>query len=235
MAIIPRTEDKNIIYTFRATYDTSMEYRYVGLTTRGVARLQEHINEALNPKHARHLSSKAEWVRSVRGHITFEILEVCDNPEDLNLSEMKWIAIFKERGYDLLNETNGGAGTLGFSPVWSDATKLKISQSKMGHSVSEETRNKLREAIRRTPISPEAQRKAALSRATNGYVHSEETRKKISESHKKRWEDENRTFSDEARAKLSATRKSMDIDNSKSLHVRWHEKRSVVSPMCKHC
>lgn len=213
-----------------------MEYRYVGLTTRGAARLQEHVNEALNPNHPRHLGDKAEWIRSLRGQITFEVLEICEDPKDLNLAEMKWIAIFKERGYDLFNATNGGAGTFGFSPIWSDETKLKISKSKMGHTVSDETRQKLSVATKRNPVSAEGQRRAAESRAKSGYTHSEETRRKISESHKKRWENlEYSGPSTETKAKLSATRKSMDIDNSKSLHVRWHEKRQIVSETCKHC
>lgn len=235
MTIIPQVQDKFIVYTFRLTHDSSYEYKYVGLTSRGVNRLQEHINEARNPAHPRYFSKKAAWIRAHYYAITFEILEVCDSVDMLNDCEVQWIHILKERGHELLNETTGGSGTRGFSPIWYDDTKAKISQSKMGHTVSEETRRKLSEATKRNPVSAEAQRKAALSRSTNGYTHSAETRKKMSESHKNRWHGEDRIISDEARARLSATRKAMGIDNSKSLHVRWHEKRSVESPLCKHC
>lgn len=237
MPSIPQIQDKLIVYTFRLSHDPTYEYKYVGQTARGLSRLQEHINEAKNPSHPRYHSKKSIWIRENYFAITFEILEVCDSLDQLNACEVKWIYVLKERGHVLLNETSGGAGTRGFSPSWSDETKAKISSSKMGHVVSEETRQKLSLAQSGKSLTSATKQKILDTKTANGTLnHSDETRAKMSIAHKLRFERNGHAgHSQEIRDKLSTTRRAMEIDNSKSLHIRWHEKRSKPSPTCKHC
>lgn len=78
-------------------------------------------------------------------------------------------------GGPLVNRTMGGDGSGDF--VLPPHVRQKISQTLMGHPVSEETRRKFSEARRGKPI-PQATRDA-VSRAHRGKTVSAETRKKL--------------------------------------------------------
>ena len=58
-----------------------------------------------------------------------------------------------------------------------------MSEAKMGHGVSEETRRKLREAN----TNPSAEVRWKIGTGRRGKVLSDETRRKMSEAHKARW------------------------------------------------
>lgn len=105
-----------IIYAIRGKYDLSMEYRYVGLSSRGTSRFKEHHRESSSPLDSRYGLPKSRWMRKVRYLVEFDILEECHTIDELKLNEMKWIHILKSRGHRLLNLTDGGDGTFGWSP-----------------------------------------------------------------------------------------------------------------------
>lgn len=107
-----------------------MEKKYIGLTTQPLKeRLREHIKESFR-KGSKELDTiKA---RAVRKYLEFsvEILEECNNINDLNESEIKFIAKYDtvKNGYNI---STGGGGSFGIKMT--NETKLKISKANKGH------------------------------------------------------------------------------------------------------
>jgi len=87
------------------------KYRYIGKTAGGIVRrMYEHKYSArTNPKSACH-----KWMNKY-GHdnIQAEILQVCDNNDELVIWEQVWIESLLPEGFPLLNHTGGGEGQLG--------------------------------------------------------------------------------------------------------------------------
>ena len=99
----------NIIY---ALTEPSGEIRYVGLTSKGLERPQQHLAEAM----AGQAGHKANWIRALakRGEsYGVEVLERVEHPEGLPTAEIRWIAHLKGQGARLTNETSGGEGLPG--------------------------------------------------------------------------------------------------------------------------
>jgi len=104
--------------------------------------------------------------------------------------EVAWIKYFRDEGVSLVNETEGGEGSVGWKASeeqrkknsvrnkgrkLSEETREKMSRSRMGHVVSIETRSKISRA--HTGM-------ASPLKGKPGRKHSAETRLKLSESHK---------------------------------------------------
>lgn len=105
-----------VVYAVRATYDLSMEYRYVGITGDKAARIKQHRYESSTPSDSRYHLPKSRWMRKKYFSVTFDILEECLTPEALKIAEMKWVHVLRVRGHRLLNLTDGGEGTYGWDP-----------------------------------------------------------------------------------------------------------------------
>lgn len=103
--------------------------------------------------------------------------------EDAFEHERFLIACFRDIGCDLINQTDGGDGTSGFSH--SNKTKTAISRSLCGHSVSQETRIALSKSIKGKKIHT-SESKAKISKAQIGKKKPESMRRKLSESTKGR-------------------------------------------------
>jgi group I intron endonuclease len=137
--------------------DSSGLVRYIGQTTRKLTkRLYEHKYSAKN-RTSRH--PVADWIKK-HDYEVF-ILPMCYGI--WNETEIDLIKSARDKGYNLLNVTEGGGGVLG-------------NTFNLGRKLSEETKQKIRESVRK---------QIPLLRAQMlGYKHSEETKQKMRKPHK---------------------------------------------------
>lgn len=163
---------------------------YVGQSIDICGRWKAHIS---NKTSLVGISIQTEGV----DNFIFEVLEECDK-DILNEREIYWIACFNcihPLGY---NKSLGGGAVCEHT----SETKRKISESNKGKTLSEETKLKLSESVKKTmtperreeigarhrgkkaPQTPEHTEKIAATH--RGRKRSEETRRKISEAAKKR-------------------------------------------------
>jgi len=193
------------IYTFKNIVNDKV---YVGQTNNPKKRQYEHLREA------REGSEKLLYY-AIRKYgeesFLFEVIESCDD-ELANERESFWISHFDsfENGY---NMTTGG-DHFGHS----EDTKNKIGSFFRGKHLTEEHKQKLREANKGKkppPHSPETLQKMSESmKGKNAGPKSEEHRRKLSEAHKgKKLSEEHKeklrayTPTDETRQKLSTAGK----------------------------
>lgn len=113
------------------------------------------------------------------------ILQFYNDEEELNEAEEFLIGDLFEKDPLCLNLCRGGKAPKGFKH--SDEAKRKISDSKLGHNVSDETRNKIScslkgydSPMKGKHLSKEAKEK--IREANLGKQHSKETKLKLSES-----------------------------------------------------
>lgn len=159
---------------------------YIGQTNNLEKRWKGHLQYAEN-------ESGFLIHSAIRKHgsenFEFEMIEACED-EDANELEKKWILHYEsfDKGYNL---TSGGDSEF----KRSELTIQRMSESKRGHEVSEETRKKIGDANRGRVMSKEAREK--MSRSRKGHEVSEETREKIREKHV------GKNVSDETRKRIS--------------------------------
>lgn len=147
------------------------QIRYVGITKKSLQRrLSEHLQESKNNR-KRHVY---KWIRKLSkvGLIpkTIELARVSDNW--WQIAECTAIKHFKDLGYRLCNHTDGGDGTLGWSP--SEEYRKAAALRMKGNTYA-----KALKGFKRSE-----QNKANLSKALKGRILTEEWKRKISENHK---------------------------------------------------
>lgn len=131
------------MYVVYALMDPNGYPRYIGKTA------QSEINERLR----NHLKDKTKcrrvsWLKSLKGVVPkVEILAELANEKDALEEEKYLISLFRYLGADLTNQTDGGDGISGYRHT--RETRDKMSKSRKGHFVSEETRRKLSESNRK--------------------------------------------------------------------------------------
>lgn len=130
-------------------FDSSGELRYVGQTVKSVEkRLREH----LWPSCLKKAGHKNNWLKALLAkneRPSVQVLQVLGCVKDLTPAERYWISFFKAQGCRLVNDTSGGEGLRNPSPE----TRARMSasmkgrpSSRKGVKVSEETKEKLRQA-----------------------------------------------------------------------------------------
>lgn len=235
MPVFPQTSGKNFIYAIRLTYDTSLEYRYVGQTSRGVLRLQQHMSDARNRGSGKYDTHKSYWIRKHNFCVTFDIIEEVSNVDELNFAEMKWIHILKTKGYDLINQTDGGDGVRGHT--FSDDSREKMRQAKLGKPRTDETKLKISQFNTGKTLSQDHKDQISVSKigpsnpmygkqAWNSGKKMEDLIEGYQHPHK------GKTFSAEYRDKLSQAHKGKP---NKGRHTRWHQNRNVFDKDCTFC
>lgn len=193
-----------IVYELWNPVDQSCFYVGKGNTTR--ARLPDHIRQARylmeGRKPADNNMIKAGIIRSILEQgmePEFKIVFRSENEQDVLGKEIELIAQYGRRNLGtgcLANMTDGGEGVIGWK--YSDEAKARRSRASKGRKMSEEAKDKIRQAA--------FQRK-----------HSEETRKKISEVQKGRKQSTEtiekrriaqvgKIMSEEAKAKIRAAK-----------------------------
>ncbi len=106
--------------------------RYVGKTVSMIEkRMREHLSRARSGAHHPRVHP---WLRSVGLEPTVVVLEeVFGTLQDLSDAEVRWIALRRGEGCDLVNHTDGGEGAAGYRH---DAeTRAKMSAKKTGIKV----------------------------------------------------------------------------------------------------
>lgn len=144
------------------------------------------------------------WKNTVKKHnfVAEKILENLDEELAL-LAEIEIIDLYKKRGIKLVNLTNGGEGTSGFSYIRTEKTRKKLSETKKGSPgrfKSEHFTEKMRNAI----IESNKKRKGICTNQSSflGKCHTEEHKEYMRQKMK------NRVFSEETRLKMSLAQKN---------------------------
>lgn len=109
------------------TLSVNDNIRYVGKTVQKLElRLKEHIRVAKSGKVKNH---RTNWINSVLKSGSAVIIKEIDHCPWKKSSELEqyYIKYYKELGYDLVNETFGGEGNLGYKKSLETISKLKNS------------------------------------------------------------------------------------------------------------
>jgi group I intron endonuclease len=162
--------------------------KYVGMTSRTIEESREYYGSGVYITRAVKKLGKQ--------HFKKEIIEVCDNIEDLKEREKYWIKTLntkKPYGYNL---TDGGDGVVNlceeskkrqieklkmyvgeknwhYGKKRSEETKLNMSLSQLGKTHKEETKQKLREINLGRVMPPHS--REALIKANTGRVYKQES------------------------------------------------------------
>ena len=89
----------------------TFKVRYIGKTINLKQRFDRQMNERSN-------THRCHWIQSLRKKgkkPTQVVLQQLNDDEDWQSAEIKWIAIAKKYGWDLVNGTDGGDGVLNVS------------------------------------------------------------------------------------------------------------------------
>jgi hypothetical protein len=142
-------------------------------------------------------TSKRAWSRYDRNNLwhkiakkhgyTVRIEGYFDKEQDAFWYEKYLIGVFKSRGYNLANFTDGGDGISGYKHT--EATKQKLSETRKELYLNEEYANKMAK-IRKEQWTEEARQNAAQSSAK--VWSGDDVRKKHSETLKKAYSSEDR-------------------------------------------
>jgi len=170
------TEGTKYHYLYRITNKINGKI-YIGQTIDYIRRWYEHKRAARSGKSGQIISYAI--AKHGEDNFKFEIIATCRGYDDVNFIEEELI-----KQYDCL--VSGGKGyniSLGGETApKTEEWKKKVSQSLMGHSVSDETKEKLSKANIGKIISDETREKISL--AMIGRDVSKDTRKKLSEINK---------------------------------------------------
>ena len=141
---IPNHPSKFLIYGLRDP-ETKI-IRYVGKSTSGLKRPKQHL--CASHRRTQVHTHRVRWVNSVfaRGLVPeIVVLQYYQDPQQLDEMEKQAIAHFRSLGFDLVNCTDGGEGTLG--RVQTPEAKRKISEAlkgKPGHPHTQEYKDRMR-------------------------------------------------------------------------------------------
>ena len=150
-----------------------MEQGFIpGITIDGIPRISKYMTNGVTTKKVNY-SNQAQFIS--KGWV-FGKLEDFSEDEIVNISnkvnEIKTLNLI-ERGKKI-SESKMGHKV-------SDETREKLRNKNLGHKMSEETRNKLSQKSKGRKHSEETKKK--ISDANKGRIVSEETKKKLSEAH----------------------------------------------------
>ena len=127
------------IYTL--TDPNSNLVRYVGRTTEKLYnRLSKHINEREKAKNHR-----CHWINKLYKmglKPIIELIDECDTHNECIFLEKYWISQFKNWGFNLVNETDGGEGSFGYKHTEETKNKMKVTHE-LKRSLSPPKRIKL--------------------------------------------------------------------------------------------
>lgn len=115
MSKIPKNQQvETTIYTL--SHPDTKEIRYIGKTVKALEdRLTSHIYDSVKRKDKKTITHKDNWLRKLNKEGKIPLIEKLDSTEWYKSQELEkyWIAIYKNLGFNLLNQTDGGEGNLG--------------------------------------------------------------------------------------------------------------------------
>lgn len=231
----------------------SDEYRYVGLTTKTIARRKsEHFTAAARGRK----TPFADWllVQPDREAAYFRSLEVVmgDDLDELGRAEERWIAKLRGEGHRLLNLTDGGLGPKGlqWTAEMREAARIRNTgrpgvsmpgpeNPMWGRTHSDEQRrlwSQQRRGMNSGSANPNFG-KFGSEHPSYGHTMSPEARERLAESRRGELNPNfGKTASPETRAKMSEVRKGRPMPSSvRSAHTRHHTNKGVSKDTCRHC
>lgn len=180
------------IYGLKSFYEDKL--RYIGLTKRSLTkRLSSHITES-----KRRNTHKDSWIKKNNFNITIILIEDnIKNLEEANEREIFWIKYYKDLGYNLVNSSEGGNGTVGVK-------------------MSEEHKKKLSLLYKGKPLSEEHRKKISISRKGKKFTEEQKIRHKIS---KQNISDETKFKFKIAKYKTWLHKNGYDVTNLNDLEI----------------
>jgi NUMOD3 motif len=173
--------DVRPIYIYALMEPDLVTVRYVGKTVDLHSRYLTH----LCPNKNKRSTHKAKWVASLlrldQRPVMVE-LECVQPGGDWVEAERRWIAYYRELGFNLTNHTLGGEGATG--AVRSADTRRKIGDAHRGRVVSDGTKAKI--SASNTGKQRTAEVRARQGESSRGRKHSPESIAKTAESHRGR-------------------------------------------------
>lgn len=126
-------------------------FRYIGQTQSPPQRWTTHRQMLRkNPETPLY----AWWLSVLAAGVEPRMRLLWEGPaEELNAREVLAIKAYRDLGFPLLNQNDGGIGNHGFCP--STITRLRMSKASKGKPKSAEMRRKLSQSLRGKPKSPE--------------------------------------------------------------------------------
>lgn len=184
--------------------------RYIGQTVQPVnARLRQHVWEAKRRKGKEGKSRRVwNWIASVLRSGSKVVAIVLEDDAVLHETEKKIIREYRENGFNLINATDGGEGTIGFKLHMKRPWVAKMNREKAGSKrgpLSEEHKKKVSEGNKGKKRPWMAERNRKRAKEVGGQPHTKESKAKISKSLK------GREFTPEWREKLSAKAKGRKL------------------------
>lgn len=148
------------------------EVRYVGKSSRGLARARAHFEPAYSQ---RHRGYKANWLKALQTSGKRPVICVLSrhaSNEEVLQAEMDYIRLYRQLGARLTNQTAGGEGTVGRRP---SSEEIERSAAKRrGRTYTPERIARIRATkeangtFRRSPSAEERAKIAATLRAKGG-------------------------------------------------------------------
>jgi hypothetical protein len=135
--------NNNITYIYSLSHPITKEIRYIGKANNPLKRLNFHLEEA--KKIDSKTTFKINWIRKlIKQHLKPEV-NIIDKvyKEDWEFWEKFYINLYRNKGYKLVNGTNGGEGNMYWQKHHTEETKQKISKAHKGKKFSEEHKLKL--------------------------------------------------------------------------------------------
>ena len=170
-----------LVYIYLLSDPISGEARYVGKSIDPDYRLYEHIIFRFKDKnlHKRH------WINKLiccNLKPNLNIIERVDNIDNWENRERYWIKTLREAGCNMINISDGGFGSKGYVPFFSEEHKKRISAALKGRIKSPEHLRKIGLATSRNKKGlPFTEiHKKHLSEARKGIIFSEKTKLKMS-------------------------------------------------------
>ncbi len=115
---------------------------YIGITNNLKRRIHEHFNYSQKSKYYLHNAIK----KYRRDNFEVSIIDKANTWKELCKKEIYWIKELNTRSPNGYNLTDGGEGVLGFRQIGrkvSKKTRGKISDTLMGHEVTQDTKDKI--------------------------------------------------------------------------------------------
>lgn len=139
--------------------------RYIGVTSHTLEkRLKEHLREKSSKN-----SYKINWIKKYKNEVKISLLFEGLTEEEAYKKEIELIKIYRENGFDLVNQSSGGEHSSS-GVKRSDATKEKLSNLRKGKKTSTETKQK---------ISNSCKGKNLGNKGRTGQPHKKETIEKM--------------------------------------------------------
>ena len=184
---------------------------YIGKTIQTIKdRKADHLYRAKSGKVTYFYNALRKYGKD---NFHWEILVETDSESKLNIMEKFYIMMYRKMG-NTYNMTDGGDGNSGY--CFTEINKQKMSESRKGKIVTEETRKKIGDANR------------GEKSAWFGKNHSEETKIKMSESAKGNTHWQGKKHTEETKNKMSKS--AMGKKRSEETRRKMSESRKGICP-----